>query len=213
MDGRGRHADIPDRFSNAMSKTVTYFHSLSSPWAYLGWPQFRALIAKHDLDVVVRPTRIVPENGGVPLRSRPQARQAYHEIELDRWRKRLGMPLVLRPKHYPTNNEFSARMVIAADRLGLDALALSHALLHALWSEELDVQIPEVRIATADRLGLPGARLHGMEEEPGIRAAWEASHAEARDAGVFGTPTWVHGGVLYWGQDRLDFLDEALSAQ
>jgi 2-hydroxychromene-2-carboxylate isomerase len=195
-----------------MSKTVTYFHSLSSPWAYLGWPQFKALIEKHDLDVVVRPTRIVPENGGVPLRSRPQPRQAYHEVELDRWRKRLGMPLVLRPKHYPTNNEFSARMVIAADRLGLDALALSHALLHALWSEELDVQRPEVRIGAADRLGLPGAKLQAMEDAPEIRAAWEASHAEARDAGVFGTPTWVHEGVLYWGQDRLSFLDEALSA-
>jgi 2-hydroxychromene-2-carboxylate isomerase len=195
-----------------MKRTVTYFHSLSSPWAYLGWPQFKAIIEKHDLAVAVRPTRIVPENGGVPLRSRPQPRQAYHEVELDRWRKRFGMPLVLRPKHYPTNNEFSARMVIAADRLGLDALALSHALLHALWSEELDVQRPEVRIATADRLGLPGAKLQGMEDEPEIRAAWEASHREARDAGVFGTPTWVYQGVLYWGQDRLSFLDEALSA-
>ena len=49
-------------------KTVYYYHALSSPWAYLGWPQFKALIEKHDLDVVVRPTRIVPENGGVPLR-------------------------------------------------------------------------------------------------------------------------------------------------
>lgn len=194
-------------------KSVAYFHSLSSPWAYLGWPQFKALIEKHDLHVIVRPTRIVTENGGIPLRSRPQARQAYHEVELDRWRKRLNMPLVLRPKHYPTNNEFSARMVIAADRSGLDALALSHALLHALWSEELDVKLPEVRIATANRIGLPGERLQAMEEDSEIRAAWEASHAEARDAGVFGTPTWVYEGVLYWGQDRLSFLDEALSAK
>lgn len=195
-----------------MKKRVTYFHSLSSPWAYLGWPQFKALIAKHDLDVIVRPTRIVTENGGVPLRSRPQPRQAYHEVELDRWRKRLGMPLVLRPKHYPTNNEFSARMVIAADRLELDALALSHALLHALWSEELDVTLPEVRIAAASRIGLPGERLQAMEKVPEICALWKASHTEARDAGVFGTPTWVYEGMLYWGQDRLSFLDEALSA-
>jgi 2-hydroxychromene-2-carboxylate isomerase len=192
-------------------KQVHYYHALSSPWAYLGWPKFKALIDKHDLDVVVRPTRIVPENGGVPLRTRPLPRQAYHEVELDRWRKRLGMPLVLRPRHYPTNNEFSARMVIAADRLGLDALALSHALLHALWSEERDVTDHAVRIDVANRLRLDGARLQALEEDPAVRAAWVESHEEATRRGVFGTPTWVYRDVLYWGQDRLDFLDEALS--
>jgi 2-hydroxychromene-2-carboxylate isomerase len=194
-----------------MRKTVYYFHALSSPWAYLGWPQFKALIEKYDLDVVVRPTRIVPENGGVPLRSRPQPRQDYHAVELERWRKRLNMPLVLKPAYYPTNNEFSARMVIAADRLGLPALELSHALLRALWSEEKDVTDPAVRIAVANALGLDGAKLQGMEDEPTIMQAWLDSHEEATRRGVFGTPTWIYKDVLYWGQDRLSFLDEALS--
>ncbi len=194
-----------------MRKTVFYYHALSSPWAYLGWPQFKALIDKHDLDVVVRPTRIVPENGGVPLRSRPQPRQDYHAVELERWRKRLDMPLVLKPAYYPTNNEFSARMVIAADRLGLPALELSHALLRALWSEEKDVTDPAVRIAVANALGLDGAKLQAMEDEPAIMQAWLDSHEEATRRGVFGTPTWIYKDVLYWGQDRLSFLDEALS--
>ncbi len=194
-----------------MKKQVFYFHSLSSPWAYLGWPTFRALIEKHDLDVVVRPTRIVQPNGGIPLRSRPDARQRYHEVELDRWRKRRGMPLVLRPKHYPTQNEFSARMVIAADKLGWDALALSHALLHALWSEQQDVMSADVRVAVADALGMNGARLLDMQDTPEMMAAWKASEQEAEARGVFGTPTWIYEDTLYWGQDRLDFLDEALS--
>jgi 2-hydroxychromene-2-carboxylate isomerase len=194
-----------------MKKKVFYFHSLSSPWAYMGWPTFKALIEKHDLDVVVRPTRIVPVNGGIPLRSRPAARQRYHEVELDRWRRRLKMPLVLRPKHYPTRNEFSARMVIAADKLGWDALALSHALLHALWSEERDVMDAQVRVDVANRLGLDGAKLLAMSDTPEIMGAWKASEVEAAERGVFGTPTWIYEDTLYWGQDRLDFLDEALS--
>jgi len=194
-----------------MKKQVFYFHSLSSPWAYLGWPTFRELIEKHDLDVVVRPTRIVQPNGGIPLRSRPDARQRYHEVELDRWRKRRGMPLVLRPKHYPTNNEFSARMVIAADTLGWDALALSHALLHALWSEEKDVTHAGVRVAVANSLGMDGARLLDMQDTPEMMAAWKASEQEAAQRGVFGTPTWIYQATLYWGQDRLDFLDEDLA--
>jgi 2-hydroxychromene-2-carboxylate isomerase len=195
-----------------VKKTVIYFHSLSSPWAYMGWPRFRELIRKHDLDVVVRPTRIVPPIGGIPLRSRPDARQRYHEVELDRWRRRLNMPLVLRPKHYPTNNEFCARMVIAADKLGWDALALSHGLLHALWSEEKDVKDAAVRVAVAKALGMDGERLLALQDTPEIVAAWQASEKEAADQGVFGTPTWVYRGILYWGQDRLDFLDEALSS-
>ena len=196
----------------SMKKTVIYFHSLSSPWAYMGWPKFRALIEKHDLDVIVRPTRIVPPNGGIPLRTRPDARQRYHEVELDRWRKRLNMPLVLRPRHYPTRNEFSARMVIAADKLGWNALALSHALLHALWSQELDVQDATVRVNVANSLGMDGERLLRMQDTPEIMAAWKASEREAAEHGVFGTPTYVYQGILYWGQDRLDFLDEALAA-
>src|SRR5690606_14287422 len=92
MDGRRRNFPHPIHRESIMTrKQVYYFHSLSSPWAYLGWPQFKALIEKHDLDVVVRTTTVVQENGGVPLRSRPQARQDYHAIELDRWRERLGM--------------------------------------------------------------------------------------------------------------------------
>ena len=195
-----------------MKKTVYYFHSLSSPWAYLGWPKFKVLIAKHDLHVIVRPTRIVPPNGGIPLLSRPLARRAYHEVELDRWRKRLNMPLVLRPKHYPTQNEFCARMVIAADTLGWNALELSHALLHALWSEELDVKDAAVRVAVANKLGMDGAQLLTMQDTPAMMAAWQASELEAQQRGCFGTPTWIYNDILYWGQDRLDFLDEALSA-
>jgi 2-hydroxychromene-2-carboxylate isomerase len=195
-----------------MKKSVIYFHSLSSPWAYLGWPRFKALIDKHDLDVIVRPTRIVPPNGGIPLRSRPDARQRYHEVELDRWRKRLNMPLVLRPKHYPTDNQFSARMVIAADQLGWDALALSHGLLHALWSEEMDVKDAKVRVAVANKLGMDGAKLLAMQDTPEMMDAWRASEKEAESYGVFGTPTWVFNKTLFWGQDRLDFLDEALTA-
>ena len=195
-----------------MKKTVIYFHSLSSPWAYLGWPRFDALIKKHDLDVVVRPTRIVQPNGGIPLLSRPDARREYHEVELARWRKRLSMPLVLRPRYYPTDNQFSARMVIAADKLGWDALALSHGLLHALWSEEKDVRDPTVRVGVANSLGMDGARLLAMQDTPEMMTAWQASEEEARRHGVFGTPTYVYNGTLFWGQDRLEFLDEALSA-
>ena len=69
-----------------------------------------------------------------------------------------------------------------------------------------------VRVATVNKLGMDGAKLLAMQDTPEIMAAWKASEDEARKRGVFGTPTWIYKDVLYWGQDRLDFLDEALSA-
>ncbi|AML51855.1 2-hydroxychromene-2-carboxylate isomerase [Falsihalocynthiibacter arcticus] len=194
-----------------MTKEIVYFHSLSSPWAYLGGPELHRLIKKHDLKVHLRPTTILEENGGIPLRSRPDARQEYHELELDRWRKRLNIPLALRPAHYPANPEFSARMVIAADTLGWNALRLSHALLRALWSEERDILDAAVRVDVANTEGMNGARLLEMQESDEVQALWEQSHAEASAAGVFGTPTYVFEGERFWGQDRLTFLDERLS--
>lgn len=195
-----------------MEKTVFYFHSLSSPWSYLGGPRFRQLIEKYELNVVVRPIRIITDNGAIPLRTRPDARQHYHEVELDRWRKRLNMPLVLRPRYYPTQNEHAARMVIAAEKLGWDALSLSHALLHALWSEEKDIADPDVRVAVANSLSMDGVKLLNMEDTDPIIAARKAYHDDAIARGVFGTPTYIYKNTLFWGQDRLDFLDEALSA-
>lgn len=194
-----------------MSRTLVYFHSLSSPWAYLGGPRFHDIVRRHDLKVLPRPTTIVQENGGIPLRSRPDARQSYHALELGRWREHLGMKLQLQPKHYPTDPTFSARMVIAADRAGLDWLRLSHALLRALWAEDKDVKDPEVRRAVADAEGMDGAALLAASETPEVIAAWEASHDEAIEAGVFGTPTYVLDGERFWGQDRLEFLDRRLA--
>ena len=193
-----------------MSRQITYFHSLSSPWAYLGGPRFAEIVRKHDLKVDMRPTTILEENGGIPLRTRPSARREYHELELDRWRKRLDMPLVLRPAHYPANPEFSARMVIAADQLGWDSMRLSHALLRALWSEERDILDADTRVEVANAQGMDGKRLLEMQDSDEIVALWEQSHAEASKAGVFGTPTYVLNGERFWGQDRLDFLDQQL---
>ncbi len=71
---------------------------------------------------------------------------------------------------------------------------------------------PAVRVDVANRLGLDGARLLAMEDD--AARSWRpgyASHEEATERGVFGTPTWIYKDMLYWGQDRLDFLDEALS--
>ena len=199
--------------------TLDCYYSLSSPWAYFAGPRLQDIVRRHRAKLTLKPydfQAIVPRTGGVPLRTRPEPRRRYHAAELDRWRRHLGMPLALEPRHYPQVvtdpdwNKYAGWMVIAADLSGADPQVLSHALLRALWAEERDTARPDVRRAVADENGYDGARLLAMERSDPVQAAYRRYTEEAEAAGVFGAPTYVVGGEIFWGQDRLDFVDRKL---
>lgn len=204
---------------------LSCYYSLSSPWAYLGGPKLQDIVRRHKgrlgVSLVLKPfdfQEVVPRTGGVPLRTRPEPRRTYHALELDRWRKYLGMPLTLQPKHYPQDgkpagwNKPPGWMVIAAQARDLDAPLLSHALLRALWAEERNTAEPKVRIAIADENGMPGEELQAVEASAAVQRLYQRYSEEAEKLGVFGAPTYVLNGERFWGQDRLDFLDRALAA-
>jgi len=198
-------------------RLVECFYTLSSPWMYFAGPQLRAIAARHGARVLLRPydfPEVVPRTGGIPLRTRPQPRQDYHALELDRWARHLGMPLVLKPLHYPPADQRPAgRMVMAAQARGLDAQALSHAILTALWAGQRDIADPAVRAAIGDALGMDGAALVAAEESAAIHAEWAANNAAAVARGVFGSPTFFLDDLWLWGQDRLFFLEKALAGE
>ena len=197
------------------------YYSLSSPWAYFAGPRLQDIVRRHRVKLVLKPydfQAVVPRTGGVPLRTRPEPRRTYHELELDRWRQYLGMPLNLKPKHYPQVvadpnwNKAPGWMVIAAQQAGLDAFPLSHALLRALWAEECDIADPDVRRRIGDENGFDGAALVAAETSPPVQALYKQYSEEAEVLGVFGAPTFIIEGERFWGQDRLDFVDRALGA-
>jgi len=201
---------------------IDCYYSLSSPWAYLAGPRLQDIVRRHGARLTLKPydfQAVVPATGGVPLRTRPQPRRRYHQVELDRWRTHLGMALVLEPKHYPQAlpddpdwNKYAGWTVIAAQDSGADAFPLSHALLRALWAEERDISSPEVRRAIADENGYDGAKLVAAERSERVQTLYRQFSAEAEALGVFGSPTYVIEGELFWGQDRLDFVDRRLDA-
>lgn len=195
------------------------YYSLSSPWAYFAGPRLQDIVRRHRPKLTLKPydfQAIVPRTGGIPLRTRPEPRRRYHEAELDRWRRHLGMPLALKPTYYPQVvtdpdwNKYAGWMVIAAQLQGLDALLLSHALLRALWAEERDIAAPEVRQQIGEENGFDGAKLVALERSEAVQALYQQFTEEAEAHGVFGAPTFVVDGELYWGQDRLDFVDRTL---
>lgn len=196
------------------------FYSLSSPWAYLGGPQLQDIVRRHGVKLVLKPydfQLVVPQTGGIPLKTRPEPRKSYHALELQRWSEHLGMPLNLEPAHYPKGvaddvnwNKTPGWMVIAAQLQGLDAFPLSHALLRALWAEERKTSDAAVRIAIANEAGYDGAALHALEQSPEVQTQYRANSEEAVAMGVFGAPTFILNGERFWGQDRLPFVERAL---
>lgn len=198
-----------------MSVKIEAYYGPSSPWAYLGAPRLYEIADRHGCDLALRPIHVIEENGGILLRSRPQARQDYHAVELDRWRRHLGMPLNLRPKYYPCRSILpAAYTMIAARRAGLDARRLSFAIQRALWAEDRDVADLATLRTIAVEQDIPDPEGLIVEDWPqAIVDEWEGNLAEAVRIGIFGTPTYVLDGTLYWGQDRLDFLDRDLAGR
>ena len=136
-----------------MSQRIDAFYGPSSPWAYFGAQRLYEIANRNGCDLVLRPIRVVQENGGIMLRTRPAARQAYHAVELDRWRHHLQIPLNLRPRFYPCRSILpAAYSMIAAQAAGLDARRLSFAIQRALWAQERDIaDIDTLRAIAAEQ--------------------------------------------------------------
>ncbi|MBO0145183.1 2-hydroxychromene-2-carboxylate isomerase [Agrobacterium sp. Ap1] len=190
------------------------FYGISSPWAYFGAQKAVAIARENGAQVHLRPIRIIEANGGIPLRKRPDARQLYHEVELTRWREYLGIPLNLKPKFYPCRTiETAAQAVIALQKAGLDAISFSFAVQRALWAEDRDIaDLDTLHAIARATVGEQAVSLITGPQSQDIIAEWDGNLAEAERLGIFGTPTYVLGDQLFWGQDRLDFVDRALKA-
>jgi 2-hydroxychromene-2-carboxylate isomerase len=145
------------------SLSVDCYYSLSSPWAYFAGPRIVETARRHHARVVVKPfdfQEAAPKTGGIPILTRPQSRQSYHGVELQRWSKFLGMPLNVKPRFYPpADNKTPGHTVIAAQQLGYDYLRLSHAILRAIWAEERNVTLAETRKQIADENGMDGSKV------------------------------------------------------
>ena len=196
--------------------TIDYFISLNSPWTYLGSARFAAIAKKHDCTVNVKPAKfseVFARTGGLPLVKRAPERRAYRLMDLNRWRDHLGIPINIEPKYFPSDEAPGTRLVLAAKLQGKDAHRLASEIGKALWEMEQSIAEPAALAAAAERAGLDAeairkagpsdAELDGMHDE---------LTAEAIKCGVFGAPSYVlPSGEIFWGQDRLEFLDRALA--
>ncbi|MFN4276258.1 MAG: 2-hydroxychromene-2-carboxylate isomerase [Ferrovibrio sp.] len=197
-----------------MAKTVDYYVFLASPWAYLGSQRFADIAKRHGASIRIIPmaaAEVFPVSGGLPLAKRAPQRQAYRIVELKRWREFLGVPLNLQPSFFPMNEALAARLVIAAREAGQDAVGLAHTMMRAVWAEDRNIADPEILEQIITETGLDPAKLFGAAESDAVQAEYTRGTQQAIDANVFGAPSYVIDGEIFWGQDRLDFVDRALA--
>ena len=199
-----------------MPTTIEYFFSLASPWTFLGHERLMTLSDRKGVTIDPYPvdfSAIFPKTGGLPVKKRAPARQAYRLQELRRWHEHLGIAMNVEPQFFPVDDKPAASIVIALRKTDPQAaLRFAGACLRAVWAEQRD-------IATLDTLNTL-LRENDLDAEL-IAESGKKNHLQTmrRDSllavhkGVFGAPSYFlpDTGELFWGQDRLDFLERALS--
>lgn len=199
-----------------MSLTVDYYFAPQSPWTYLGHQRFAEIARAAQATVRVLPVdlggKVFPVSGGLPVAKRAPQRQAYRLLELKRFGEFLNQPINVQPKYFPVNADDAAQLIIAVDmHEGTDAaMALTGAILRAVWVEDRNIADPNELAALLAAQGLPARRLEDAHSQA-VHERYEADSEQAIAAGVFGAPSFVIDGELFWGQDRLDFVARRLA--
>ncbi len=198
-----------------MPRQVDYYFSFQSPWAYIGHGLFQEVAKTYGLKVNYKPVLLVElfsQTGGLPLAKRHPVRQRYRMLELQRWRDKRGLQFHLQPANWPINARLVDGMVIAATEAGLDPEPFIRRGFAAVWEDQLNLADPATLIKLADASGLPGKQLVERSGSGEIGAAYEQNRQDALAGDVFGSPVYVLDGEVFWGQDRIELLADALKS-
>ena len=200
-----------------MSLVIDYYLAPQSPWTYFGHARLVQMAQQAGATVRIMPVdlggQIFPATGGLPVGQRPPQRQAYRMVELQRFSHFLQMPLNLKPQFFPVAGDDAARLIIAVDQHdGVDAaLKVCGAVLAAVWVQERDIANANVLQDILREQGIVADRWTAAQA-PAAQDAYMAYTRQALDAGIFGAPSFVVDSEIFWGQDRLEFLQRRLQA-
>lgn len=198
-----------------MTKTIDYYFALVSPWSLMGHERLIGMAKRHGAVINFKPTNvgsIFPATGGSLFKDRHPSRLAYRLVELRRWNAHLNFGLNIQPKFFPVPDKIASCLTILAGMKGHDMGSLALAYMRAVWKDERNLSDPATVAAIASEQGLDGPALlaESGDGSPAFRQ-WEANTQEALEKGVYGVPWYVFKGEPFWGQDRLDFLEQKLA--
>ncbi|KAL3471334.1 thioredoxin-like protein [Aspergillus californicus] len=199
---------------------IEYYFSFISLWSYIGSRRFQRLIKDTNAKVIYKPIDLLyifSISGGLPVKQRSAQRQAYRLVEMERWRRIREVPIVPQPKYYPADPSLAHRVLFAAiEEIGHDAPSVQEYArlgLEAVWARELDIADSDTIVQLANEAGLDGARLLDRARNEKQFAVKEAALTqEAESKGYFGAPLYSLNGEPFWGQDRLEMLEDVIKS-
>lgn len=199
------------------ARKIEYYFCLNSPWVYLAQHRLEDIAAKagariryYPVDLREMMIRLLGEEEA-PARS--ESHRAYGKREMQRWAGFYGLPLSEKPKYYPVSQRRAALLTVACDRLGMETGRLVFALPRAVWAEDRNINDWRELEAIANEAGLPGDILVQAAQDAGTEEEFLQNTEDALARGIFGIPSYVVDGELFWGQDRLDWVERAVSEQ
>jgi 2-hydroxychromene-2-carboxylate isomerase len=197
-----------------MARKIEVYFSLLSPWAYIGHGALQRLVAKHGLRVDYRPValgQVFSESGGLPLSKRHPSRQQHRMLELQRWRDKRGLNFHLHPQFWPFDPSLGDKIICAMVAAGTDPAPFIAAAFAGVFERQSNLAD---KADLAAILGQSGYEPHWLErgESGEAEIAYQNNLASALAAGTFGSPSYLLDGEVFWGQDRLDLLDDALTS-
>jgi len=193
-------------------KTFEFWFDFGSPAAYLASTQIAGIEAATGARAVWRPMLLggVFQATGNHSPATIAAKGRYIFDDFARFARRYGVPLQRNP-HFPINTLLLMRGAVGVQARDPTRFAdYCAAMFQAIWVQALDMNDPAVIGQALHRAGFDPQALLALTQEPEVKAALKAATEEAVARGVFGAPTFFAGDQMFWGQDRIDFLKEAL---
>ena len=195
---------------------VEYYYSVASPYAYLGVKKFQEIVKKYSLEVIEKPIDLVgtvfAETGGTPVPKRHPSRQKYRLIEIERFGKKLNININKQPKFFPPADPHKAALfTIASIKAGL-SIDFGKEVLTKLWSEEKDTSQDSVLEEVCSKFKLNFNEIKTLANSEEVKGIYLSNSNDAIAKGVFGAPSFIMNKELFWGQDRLDFLEDKIKS-
>ena len=193
-------------------RRLEFFFDYGSPYSYLANSRLPALAERTGAEVNYRPMLlggVFKETGNSSPAVEPcEPKRAYGGLELRRWIARLGVPFSGNP-HFPINTLLLMRTAVAAQHAGVFE-PFHRAVYPASWAEGENLGEPDVVVRVVEKAGLDARALLEAAGDPGVKAELRTTTEEAVARGAFGAPTFFVGDQMYFGNDRLDFVERAL---
>ena len=197
-----------------MTKTVEFLFDLGSPYSYLAWHQLPKVAKAQGADIVYTPVLLggIFQATGNASPAEVPAKARHFDVDLQRWGKAWAVPVAMNPA-FPINTLALMRGAVATQMQGDGPFQrYMSAMYHAMFGEPRNLADPAEVAAVLAKAGFDPAQFMAQIGEQAVKDRLKDNTAGAVARGVFGAPSFFVGEALFWGQDRLHFVEQALAS-